>query len=273
MSILPIDVNVLPALAGLLEASYGDGFELQDELDWFSDPAPENWFYFRDQDGAPQGFLRFFPVVTGLYFAECYAEPTRRDDHRAALLRHLLQQHSFPSGTRLRFDLRVGDPFESIIEQACQVVDRKVFKHYERQTGTGSPSERWALSVPDGTAIEQARCVLATLKPYSTAELRALMDTEAIHLLEAGGKVVAALHHQSVGSRGCEVVTFAVDERHRGRGHGREMLERFLGWCEGRFETIRLRVEDSNTAASRLYEACGFQSDPIRSERWIYVAL
>lgn len=273
MTILPIDVSALRKLAGLLGASYGDGFELQDELDWFPDPAPENWFYLSDPDGKPRGFLRFFPIVAGLYLAECYAEPTARNEHRATLLRHFLDRHSFPTGTRIRFDLRAGDPFERTLEQACDVVSRKTFKRYELRIEEGSPSQRRDIPTRGDAAIEQAQTVLATLKPYSTAELRALAESQTLHLLEVDSQVVAALHHQPVGRHGCEIVTFAVGESLRGRGYGKELLRRFIAWCQGRFDRVRLQVEDGNASANHLYAALGFQSDPMLNEHWLYIKL
>jgi [ribosomal protein S18]-alanine N-acetyltransferase len=56
-----------------------------------------------------------------------------------------------------------------------------------------------------------------------------------------------------------EILSIAVDARHRGRGLSRDLLLTHLGHLAGRgVRTVFLEVEENNQPARRLYERTGF---------------
>ena len=56
-----------------------------------------------------------------------------------------------------------------------------------------------------------------------------------------------------------EILSIAVDGRHRGRGLSRNLLLTHLGHLAGRgVRTVHLEVEENNQAARRLYDGTGF---------------
>jgi ribosomal-protein-alanine N-acetyltransferase len=56
-----------------------------------------------------------------------------------------------------------------------------------------------------------------------------------------------------------EIENIAVADSRRRRGLGRQLLEEFLRFSQGEgAETIFLEVRESNLAARKLYEKCGF---------------
>jgi ribosomal-protein-alanine N-acetyltransferase len=56
-----------------------------------------------------------------------------------------------------------------------------------------------------------------------------------------------------------EILSIAVDAKHRGRGLSRKLLLRHLGHLAGRgVRTVFLEVEENNRPARRLYERAGF---------------
>ena len=56
-----------------------------------------------------------------------------------------------------------------------------------------------------------------------------------------------------------EILSIAVDAKHRGRGLSRKLLLTHLGHLAGRgIRTVFLEVEENNQPARRLYDRAGF---------------
>lgn len=52
----------------------------------------------------------------------------------------------------------------------------------------------------------------------------------------------------------------AVDEKYRGQGVGRALMERAIEWAKSQgFPGMMLETQDNNVAACRFYERCGFE--------------
>lgn len=49
-----------------------EGFSIADEIDYFPDPAPKDWFWASDR-GQAMGFLRHFAADSEISVAELYA--------------------------------------------------------------------------------------------------------------------------------------------------------------------------------------------------------
>lgn len=63
------------------------------------------------------------------------------------------------------------------------------------------------------------------------------------------------------------ILVLAVDEEHRGRGIGSELVERFFARYEDRgVEKVNLEVRVSNEGAIRFYEDLGFDRKKVLSE-------
>lgn len=63
-----------------------------------------------------------------------------------------------------------------------------------------------------------------------------------------------------LGADEAELLTIAVDARHRNRGLSRGLLDTHLGHLAGRgIRTVFLEVEENNAPARRLYERAGFR--------------
>ena len=79
-----------------------------------------------------------------------------------------------------------------------------------------------------------------------------------VHRLRLGGKVIGFAASRMAADE-AEVLSIALDERHRGRGLSRNLLLTHLGHLAGRgVRTIFLEVEENNQPARRLYERLGF---------------
>jgi [ribosomal protein S18]-alanine N-acetyltransferase len=79
-----------------------------------------------------------------------------------------------------------------------------------------------------------------------------------VHRLRLGRRVIGFAVSRMAADE-AEILSIAVDERHRGRGLSRNLLLTHLGHLAGRgVRKIFLEVEESNQPARRLYERMGF---------------
>jgi ribosomal-protein-alanine N-acetyltransferase len=79
-----------------------------------------------------------------------------------------------------------------------------------------------------------------------------------VHRLRLGRKIIGFAISR-MGADEAEILSIAIDPRHRGRGLSRNLLMTHLGHLAGRgVRSIFLEVEENNTPARRLYERAGF---------------
>jgi len=79
-----------------------------------------------------------------------------------------------------------------------------------------------------------------------------------VHRLRLGRKIIGFAVSRMAADE-AEILTVAVDERHRGRGLSRNLLLTHLGHLAGRgVRKIFLEVEENNQPARKLYERTGF---------------
>jgi len=79
-----------------------------------------------------------------------------------------------------------------------------------------------------------------------------------VHRLRLGRKTIGFAVSR-MGADEAEILSIAIDARHRGRGLSRDFFLTHLGHLAGRgVRTIFLEVEENNAPARRLYERTGF---------------
>ena len=272
MPVFPITRDNLPRLEGLLRASYGDGLELQNELDYFPDPAPLDWLFLADANGEPQGFLRYFPVSDSLFAAEFFVPPSaNRNQHLEALLGEFSACRTLPADAVLRVDALASDgEMEAALKKFVWINEVRHFWHFERTVQpTSQQLEREALS---DMQLEETRDVLSALKTYELERLRELWNARQLIILEVDGHVVAAAHLQQKSSTVLDIATFASAEARRGRGYGTRLLTTILETLEPAVDTVQLKVRSRGEAAIKLYERCGFTHVRSRDESWWYAS-
>jgi ribosomal-protein-alanine N-acetyltransferase len=79
-----------------------------------------------------------------------------------------------------------------------------------------------------------------------------------VHRLRQGRKTIGFAVSR-LAAEEAEILSIAVDEKHRGRGLSRNLLLTHLGHLAGRgVRTVFLEVEENNQPARRLYDRAGF---------------
>lgn len=102
--------------------------------------------------------------------------------------------------------------------------------------------------------------------PWSEAGLLESLNMENYLFLvvEEAGEIAGYAGLSVILDEG-DITNIVIDERHRGRGLGRELLERLLEAGAGRgANAFTLEVRASNEAAIQLYKSMGFEEEGIR---------
>lgn len=76
-SIKSIQKDDLIRLSPLLQESFGDTFDLDDEITYFSQSLALSWFFLSDL-GEPQGFIRCFEIETDLFLIDLYLKSSHQ---------------------------------------------------------------------------------------------------------------------------------------------------------------------------------------------------
>jgi ribosomal-protein-alanine N-acetyltransferase len=104
-------------------------------------------------------------------------------------------------------------------------------------------------------------------RPWSADEMAALLAEEGTVRCLVARKQVLLGPRRPVGfvifrsaAGEAEILTIAVDPAHRGRGHGRQLMEETSRRLyRDRIEALFLEVEETNRAALALYRSLGFE--------------
>jgi ribosomal protein S18 acetylase RimI-like enzyme len=270
MPVHPFTRDTLPSLEALLRASYGDGLELADELEYFPQPPPRDWLFVTDATGEPQGFIRYYPVDEHLLAAEFFVAPgLERARFAHELLAAFGQRHALPANAMLRVDLAARDTeLQRALEAHARVVEDRTFWHFARTPlATTMQPARAPLSPQH---LEQTKHVLGTLIQYDENTLQRHWLERNLFVVADGAEVVAAAHLQSRGAGVMDIASIATARHKRGQGFGTRLLEHVLNAQDQSIRTVELKVHSSNTAATKLYERCGFQRVPDNDQVWRY---
>lgn len=93
-----IDKEDLPRLENLLRNSFGDTFDLSDEVDCFDSMPTSSWFFLADDIIGPQAFIRCFPMEENVFSGEFYAEPSEQREVYIRITTNALGK-TFPNST------------------------------------------------------------------------------------------------------------------------------------------------------------------------------
>lgn len=99
----------------------------------------------------------------------------------------------------------------------------------------------------------------------SEAQLRAVIDSPVSHLFllcdeeQIAGMITVGIYCSPTGSKAW-IEDVVVDRRFRGRGYGRQLVERAIDFARTQgVELLMLTSNPARTAANTLYQAIGFE--------------
>lgn len=271
--IATITKDDLPQIEPLLRNSFGDTFDLNDEIDCFDSMPTSSWFYLSDGKNVPQAFIRCFSVEENIFLGELYAEPSeQREVFIRALLLHFKEHCDLSFGQQVRFDTNVGDRITiEALNKTFPNSSISTYFHYCKSIRDEIAIEQPSLLVRDECSLIRLRSILFCLKNYSLPDLTDLMKSNKLLVYEIDGIPVSVLHYEEKDLQICEIITLATADDSRRKGYGAALLNKFFGFAASRFSTVILKVEENNLAAIRLYEMTGFNIIPEKTEQWRYV--
>lgn len=263
MSIKSITKNDLHPLSPLLEASFGERLEIQDEIDYFNEELAKSWFYLIENN-IPMGFIRCFELEPLLYIGEVYSKQIK---YLKPLFEHFLQFNQLPQNIKIRFDIKSNDyQLKQLIQTLFPNHSHKTFLHYQYLNSYQSKKPIQPHDV-DLTAIQ---AILSNLKHYSLKELAKLKELECLYWYPHQVPL-SALHLEKKEGQSSEIITLSTTLEARQKGYAQALIKHVLDTHAA--ATIELKVEDSNLAAIKLYEKMSFQAIPTQNEDWFYLPI
>ena len=265
-NISKIEKSDLYKLEPLLRASFGEGFDIQDELDYFSQMPHSSWFYLYDHQ--PTGFIRCFNVHNELYTVELYVgKALQRSELLEALIKHFLAYNQLASEASIRF--AVGESDTALLDILARLfpnsrVERFLYLRRLLPDYDGEIRE-YELS---GEDLERVRDILKILKTYSVAELASLYLNKRVCVHCEDNIPVAALQLGPSAQGTCEIITLATDSSQLRKGYATKLLRKAFQEVAAHSGEMGLKVNEKNTAALNLYERLGFQVFPEKHEQW-----
>ncbi len=285
MTIHAITKQVLPKLASLLAASFGNGFELQDELDYFDKVPHDSWFYLSNE-GTPQGFIRYFDIGNDVFKLEWYAAPSAHQaEVSVRLLEHFCQHYQLNPQAHLRIDVSCDQThIINLLNEAFPVRKIKQMLYMSKNLTNADTSSNPHLnnSSPDEFQCDTAKVmpqaqlahianILSCLKPYSQSALEGLYEDDKLYVRHLNDIPVAALHLEVAPKGECEIITLATHSDCLRQGHASALLSAVLRLVASHYKTVYLRVDEANTGALELYKKLRLKIQSERTQQWWYV--
>lgn len=218
-------------------------------------------------------------LASGLIFeagaleVTCVIDPgDRRHGHATALLRRLLEQHGH-GVTSLRASIANGHDLARgwATRRGGAVLHREVTMRRTFVAEAAQPQGD-ALTLRVATADDAPALALLDAAAFGTerAEMQRRYQKTAsdpdrrVWLAAHGGDVVGKLHARRDRDHTVWVHDLCIDAFARGRGWGREMVDRCTralgdGALRGPVDAVWLEVNADNTAALATYATCGYE--------------
>ncbi|BDS09329.1 GNAT family N-acetyltransferase [Aureispira anguillae] len=269
MTIQPINnEEQLNKIASLLEASYGEEVDLKDEVDYFKEVNPNDW-YLAIIENETVGFIRYFPVGTGnLVELELYAT---NQIIKKNLLSYFVQVWDKYTRTSIRICLQEKEadliPFmvDLLFEQS------KTYQEWH-YTDIIKLSETKELTVRLAVdRISEQIIIQNLLEEFGAASPKVLVrniQDEQITVLVWKDKIVGVCV-VSAHEIQREIIQFVIAPMHRRKGFGKIFLEQTMMLYRKTIPKLqfKLRVKKENEAAINLYKSIGFYL--VSSEYWL----
>lgn len=262
----------LHILKSLLQTSFGEAFDLQDELDYFDEMPHHSWFYLKQHD-QPVGFIRCFQISNNLYQIELFAFPSNeRLEHIKDLIMHFQENNCLGKNAQIRFDIQENQKgILQLLEEIFPSAQIKRFL-YMQKILYSSKNLVDTCNTNIDEFFTQVANVLNVLKQYPIDYLSLLYSDERLYVYCESEKPLAALHIEPKANSVCEVITLATDSSRLRQGYATKLLKAFFIWAHPRFDKVELKVEEQNTAAIKLYQSLGFETIPEQIEQWWYTS-
>lgn len=264
MKIELIDQNWLTKLEPLLSESYGEKISIQDEIEYFEDINPQNWFLAINSENYPIGFIRCFPFLKDTNFqVELYA----KNDYN--IEKYLINNFNENIKNKtMRFCLNSTQNslinYLKEIGYTDKIEEFKIYIYSKKSDIKENKSIRFGdINTKE---ISEIIDILNEFKKFSELEIINLIKENKIVIYEKNNIIVGVslnnIHEDFV-----EIVEISVKNEFRRKGFGKELIEGII--LKYPNKKIKLKVNKENIAAIKLYEKVGFEEKIENCQIWL----
>jgi len=266
MEIKQIDKNWLIKLEPLLSKSFGEPVLMKDEIEYFENKKPKNWFVALNKRNQPIGFIRDFPITTSFSYTELYGIGLDTEKNLIDRLDSRLKN------TSLQFRIqKANSKLIAHIEGKEGIAKTEEFAEYifsDKLTAKKTDSVRFAQTTKE--EIPQIIEILSELKHHSKSEILDLVQDERIAVIKKNGNIIGT-SLVNLNDNSIDIVEIAIKNSYRNQGFGKELLEGVLHLYYDKHPStfFKLKVEKENIAAIELYRKVGFRENKQNDELWL----
>ncbi|MFN8672732.1 MAG: GNAT family N-acetyltransferase [Candidatus Sericytochromatia bacterium] len=271
MNIDKINRDKLIELEELFSISYGEKIDIKDELDYFDETNPNNWFYATDINNNLIGFIRSFPFGDNNSFqVEFYGKNLEIEKFLIEYFDNFETLNS--KNKEIRFCLKKSQ--NELLKELNKLkyIDKvEEFIAYEyNNLIKSSKNENIAnfvrLAKNEINEINQIREVFLEFQDFSIEKIRKFIDNKEIFVYE-DNSFIKVVSLNSIYEKYVEIIEITVKDIFRKKGYAEKLLNGIISYYSDKI--ISLKVKSTNIPAIKLYEKTGFKINLNKTEVWI----
>ena len=241
------------------------GVELNDELKYFDELKPNDWYLFEIHSKAI-GYIRHFPDPENDFSPiEYYFDESISEAERINILVSFCEDAAI--NHNLRLDLKLHQ--KKYIDKCSKVLTKKVqLNFFEKNLDYDGNVLSTKLS-----SKKDCMDIIEIFKSFGTFKedtIDSWIENNSCYSFEFDNKLIGACYvrsHQET----IEIEMISILENFRNKGLGEKFLkELFVIFKNEGYQKVFLKVKKANLSAVRLYEKCGMNLIEMKSEVWLY---
>jgi ribosomal protein S18 acetylase RimI-like enzyme len=264
MKIELINKNYLIKLEPLLSESYGEKISIQDEIEYFEETKPTNWFVSINSDNDLLGFIRSFPFLDNTNVeVELYA----RNDIN--IEKSLIQKFDGINENKIvRFCLNMTQKvlisYLKEIGYTYKIEEFKMYVFSKKNDISDNKSIRFGKT--SSKEIYEIIDVLSEFNKFSESQIINLIKDNKIVVCEKNN-IIVGVSLNNIYENYIEIAEISVKNELRRNGFGKELLEGIIFKYPDK--KLKLKVNKENISAIKLYEKVGFEEKIEDNEIWL----
>lgn len=264
MKIELINKNYLIKLESLFSESYGEKISIQDEIEYFEETNPSNWFVSINSENEPSGFIRSFPFLDNTNFrVELYAR------NNINIEKDLIQKFDESNKDKIvRFCLNMSKNnlinYLKEIGYTYKIEEFKMFTYSKKLEISENKSIRFGNT--SSKEIYEIIDILSEFEKFSESKVINLIKENKIVICEKNN-IIVGVSLNNIYEDFVEIVEISVKNEFRRKGFGKELLEGIIFKYSDK--KLKLKVNKENIAAIKLYEKVGFEEKIEDNQLWL----
>ncbi len=256
------------AVKDALSLPSGEFSSAEENLKYFEEFKPQNWFCALDNDEQPVGFVISRYDSELMHDLEIFVKDSL---DRNAVLLALLGRFNVVSAElypdyKFRISVVKKDKILNSVIQKIFVIDSKSEFLLMEKDLVGHLSGRSIKEHASSEEISQILDLFAGVKQYTQEEIQKLVGQKKIFWIKHNEKIAAAVHFEDRPEVACELITMVTSDELRGEGFATRLLELLKHEFKGRYAKMFVKVNSINQPGISLCCNAGLLSNPNKIE-------